>query len=87
MKDGSYVSIRGVVEKIDDDEMTVNTATQRIEVDLSDLKHRPAQDIKHIKVGDRVFAYGTVDRDFFEGKEIEADAVVRLNKVKMDTTG
>ncbi len=83
MHDGSYMSVRGTITKMDDDELTLNSQGNMLQIDISNLQYDPSdtQKATRVNVGDRVFVYGEVDKDIFEKKEIEADAMVKLNKV------
>jgi uncharacterized protein YdeI (BOF family) len=86
IKDGTYVSMRGIVTDVNGRQFTLmgaNNAT--IQVDTSKMKYNPfdPKGIQHLAVGDSVHVYGELDDNFFESREIEADSIVVLSQVSL----
>jgi len=71
----SRTAIVGTVSEVSGNEMTVNTGQRSVRVDLSQL----SSERRDLQKGDRVSVVGTIDRDFFEGRELMATALVELS--------
>lgn len=77
MEDGDWISLTGKVSKMDDDEFTIQTGSQSVAVDASDVD---GFDRKGLRVGDRVSVSGEVDEGgLFTDREIETNSVVILS--------
>jgi len=78
----SRAEIQGTVEKVDRDEFTVDVGMHDVRVEVDDMAYNPLDDegYQKIKAGDRVRVSGVIDSDLFEGYEIEANSVVKLNR-------
>lgn len=73
----------GTVTEVDGREFTLDTGARRFTIDTSRLGANLTDDqgFMQIEVGDRVSVVGSMDRDFFEGRELMADSVVSLSTV------
>ncbi len=74
--------VQGTVTEVRDHEFVVDTDARSITVDVSDMLYNPLDDTgyQQVEPGDMVSASGTVDYDFFEGREIMAETVTTLVK-------
>jgi uncharacterized protein YdeI (BOF family) len=72
--------VRGTVTDVDDHEFTVDTGFRKLRVEVATMPYNPLDDegYQKIRVGDFVKVSGTLDHDFFEGRELEARSVVKL---------
>jgi uncharacterized protein YdeI (BOF family) len=77
----SSTSIIGEVTDVDANEFTVNSGFSAMRVDVSSLSYDPldGEGYQKIEVGDVVKVVGTIERDLFTGREIEADLIVELH--------
>lgn len=73
--------VRGTVTDVDDHEFTVDTGLRKLRVEVAGMPYDPLDDegYQKIRVGDFVKITGTLDEDFFEGRELEASSVVKLS--------
>jgi len=76
----SQTVVQGTVTEVNDDEFVVDTGLRRIEVEIEDMPYNRLDDEGYQKIGkgDLVRATGHIDDDFFEGRVLEADNVVKL---------
>lgn len=76
----SRTVVRGIVSKVNDDEFIIDTDSQLLRVDVSDMSFNPLDDEGYLKIdeGDRVKVIGEMDVNLFEGRELEADTIVKL---------
>lgn len=76
----SQTVVKGTVTQVMDEEFTVNTGPLTITVDVDEMAYNPLDDegYQKIAVGDRVKVTGTMENELFEGRELEADTVVKL---------
>lgn len=60
---------------------TIDTGLSELTVDTTPLLYNPLDDVgyQQIQAGDRVSIEGIVDRDFFDGRELEADSIITLD--------
>ena len=79
----SRTLVVGTVTDVDGREFTVNTGAKSLRVDTTALGDSltDEQGLMEIEIGDRVSVGGRIDRDFFEGRELEADSVVSMEMV------
>jgi len=86
--DGSWVAVSGTVEKVMDRELILDTGTGKIQIDTLGMTYNPLDDVGYQKIdeGDRVSVSGRLDLDFFERKEIQADAIVSLSRDQRKTS-
>jgi uncharacterized protein YdeI (BOF family) len=77
----SQTIVYGTVTDVDEHEFTVDSGLRELQVDVADMPYNPLDDegYQKIRVGDRVKVSGDIDTDFFEGRELMADAVIKLN--------
>lgn len=82
-RDGSYVMTRGTVKTLDGDDFIVSSNGMEYRIETSALAVNPvtAKDGLTLKKGDRIYVNGEVDDNFFGKKEIEADTVIKINRV------
>ncbi len=82
VKDDAWIGVRGYVEEVDGDEFTLRLGSGSITVDTDDMSYNPLDDegLMRVKAGDMVYVSGSMDRDFFEDKEIDARRIVTLYK-------
>jgi len=79
--DGTSLSMSGTIAEVREDEFDMNSGSGMVTVEIDDAD-RDAQ-AYGLEQGDKVTVTGSVDDDFFEGREIEADA---LYVEKLDVT-
>ena len=65
---------------IDRREFTIDNALRTVTVDVEKMANNPLDDVgfPKIEVGDIVRAVGTIDNNFFDGRKLVADRVVKL---------
>lgn len=75
-----YTSVRGVVLDVNENEFTIDMGENDLTVDTDKMSYDPldAQGRQDIDTGDYVSVTGTVEREFLEGRELEASSVVTL---------
>lgn len=68
-------------DEIDDREMVIDAGRRDVRVDTEDMPYDPFQaGLRPVREGKRVSVYGNIDdADLFEGREIDADAVIVLD--------
>ena len=71
----------GNVTDIDGRELTIDTGTRSFRVDTALMGYDPTdkQGFQKLEIGDRVSVIGSIDRDFFEGRELMAESVATLS--------
>lgn len=76
----AQTTVQGIVTEVDDDEFKVDSALRTVTVDIDSMSYNPLDDqgYQKIAVGDVVRVTGMIDDDFFEGREIKAQSVVKL---------
>jgi uncharacterized protein YdeI (BOF family) len=76
----SNTVVRGTVTDVREDEFTVNTGLRRLTVEVEGMPYDPLDDegYQKVRVGDYVRVSGNMEHDLFEGRELKADAVVKL---------
>jgi uncharacterized protein YdeI (BOF family) len=74
--------LQGTVTDVDEHEFTVDAGVTDLRVDVNEMLYNPLDDegYQKIDVGDRVKVTGKIDNDLFEGKELMADSVIKLNR-------
>lgn len=80
--DDEWLSLTGVVARIDGDRMTLNAGLREYAVDVSRLGYDPfnREGTARIETGERVIVFGEMDdADLFEGREIEASSITELS--------
>lgn len=79
--DGSYMSLRGEVQRIRGDELVVKSNGKSIKVDTDELGYDPfdGKIDASIEVGDRVYIYGQTDSDFWDKQRFTAEMIVEIN--------
>ena len=87
----SQTTIRGTVTDVDpaEGEFTVDTGEQELTVETEFLTYDPLDDLgyQQIDEGDRVSVTGMIDRDFFEGRVLEADVAITLEDEGEESQG
>jgi uncharacterized protein YdeI (BOF family) len=78
--EGSWVTVAGTVTDVSGGEFKVKTAGGDIMVDVDRMSYNPLDEdgYQRIDVGDRVTVTGTIDDEFFEGKEIKARTITTM---------
>lgn len=73
--------VQGTVTDVNTSEFTVDAGLHNMRVDVSDMPYNPLDDegYQKIDVGDRVRVSGDIDSDLFEGRELVADTLIKLN--------
>ena len=76
----SRTVVRGKVTQVNGDEFVLDTGPRLLRVDTSGMAFDPLDDEGYLKVeaGDTVKVIGQVGIDLFEGRELEADTVVKI---------
>lgn len=74
--------VQGTVTDVNTSEFTVDAGLHNMRVDVSDMPYNPLDDegYQKIDVGDRVRVSGDIDSDLFEGRELVADTLIKLNR-------
>ena len=74
--------VQGTVTDVNNDEFTVDAGLKNLRVDVNDMPYNPLDDEGYLKidVGDRVRVTGDMDSDLFEGRELVANTVIKLNR-------
>lgn len=80
--DGSWVSVSGKVQEVAGRELVLDTGLGTMRVDTILMPYNPLDDVGFQKIdeGDRISVTGTLDLDFFEKREIQADSIVSLTR-------
>ena len=78
----SAVTVQGTVTDVDDEEFTIATGLREILVETDEMWYDPLDDegFQQIDIGDRVSVTGTIDDDFFEGRELVASSITTLSE-------
>lgn len=78
----SVTVVRGTVTKVNQDEheFLLDTGRRTLRIDVNALPVDPLDDQGYLRIeeGDRVKVIGQIDTDLFEGRELEADSIVKL---------
>lgn len=79
--DISKTTVYGTVTDVDEEEFLIDAGLRELRVDVDDMAYNPLDDegYQKIRVGDRVRVTGDIDRSLFEGRELEADTIVKLS--------
>jgi len=77
----SRVTLQGTVTEVDDDEFTIDSGFRQIRVDVGEMPFNPLDDEGYLKVrvGDLVSVSGEMGSDLFEGRELVADTLMKLD--------
>jgi len=77
----SETIVYGTVTDVDEEEFTVDSGLRELRVEVDEMTYNPLDDegYQMIRVGDRVKVTGDMDTDLFEGRELVADSIVKLN--------
>lgn len=80
LSDEPRTTIQGRVSETNDDEFVIDTGLRAVRVEVDDLGYNPLDDEGYLKIakGDYVRVFGQMDDDLFEGREFEADSVIKL---------
>lgn len=72
--------VTGTVTSVNSSEFTVDTGLRKIKVDVGSMAYNPLDDEGFLKVdvGDRVKVRGDINHELFEGREMEADYIIKL---------
>ena len=78
----SQTSVQGTVSSVHDEEFVINTANRSVRVEVDDMDDNPLDDEGYLKIsaGDYVKVIGEMDDDFFEGRELEADTIIKRHE-------
>lgn len=70
----------GTVTRVSDDEFVLDTGLRSVNVEIDEMDYNPLDDegYQKIEVGDRVMVSGRFEYDFFEGREVEAESIMKL---------
>lgn len=73
-------TVTGIVTSVTGREFTIDTGTRKVTVDTWQLGYNPLDDQGFLKIdkGDRVTAYGDLDLNVFDERELSAEALVKL---------
>lgn len=80
--DGTWMTVSGRVVKVDERELSLDTGFRKVRIDTAAMPYNPLDDVgfQRIDRGDRISVTGTLDIDFFEKDEIDAESIVTLNR-------
>lgn len=85
-KDGSWVSVDGVVKNVDSKgkEFEIKAGSKEFKIETHALGYNPLDNIglQQIQKGDRVSVTGILDTDFLNEDDIVANSVITVNKNK-----
>lgn len=78
--DPSATWVVGTVTGVSANEFVLDRGVRSITVEVEDMAYDPLDDegYQRVEIGDVVSIAGNIDRDFFEGRELEARAIVTL---------
>lgn len=78
----SRTVVQGTVSDVDDDEFTIDTGVRELRVEVDEMAYNPLDDEGYQKIepGNRVSVIGEMDDDLFEGRKLEADSVITLDR-------
>ena len=76
-----HMTIYGTVTDVDESEFTVDSGLRKLRVETEEMAYDPLDDQGYLKVrvGDRVKVSGQMDVALFDGRELVADSVIKLN--------
>jgi len=76
-----HYNLVGTVTKVKDAEFVVDTGVRSFNVEVDEMTYNPLDDEGYQKIeeGDRVSVTGRLEYDFFEGRELEASSIMKLN--------
>jgi uncharacterized protein YdeI (BOF family) len=79
--DDSWVSVSGTVQNIKGRELVLDTGDSTVRVDTVAMAYNPVDNTgyQQIEKGDRIAVTGSLDLDFFEKREIQADTILSLS--------
>lgn len=77
----SNTVVQGTVTDVNMNEFTVDAGLRQIRIDVTEMPYNPLDDegYQRITAGDRVRVQGHMTSNLIEGRELEADSVVKLN--------
>ena len=76
----SRVTVSGTVSAVTNDDFIINTGLRSLRVDIEDLPYNPLDEEGYLKIetGDFVRVTGNMETEFFEGRQLMADSVIKL---------
>jgi len=76
-----HYNLIGTVTDVKDNEFVVDTGARSLTVEVDEMPYNPLDDegYQKIREGDRVSVAGRLEYDLFEGREVEADSIMKLN--------
>ena len=76
----SKVTVSGTVSAVTNDDFIINTGLRSLRVDIEDLPYNPLDEEGYLKIetGDFVRVTGNMETEFFEGRQLMADSVIKL---------
>ncbi len=76
----SNMVVQGTVTSVSDDEFTIDNGLQQLTVEVEEMAYNPLDDegYQQIEKGDLVSVSGSIDRDLFEGRVLDAESIVTL---------
>ncbi|MDB2414820.1 hypothetical protein N9W34_03520 [Rickettsiales bacterium] len=82
--DGTWMNVSGVVKKIHDRELILQTSAGDIVVDTKTMSYNPLDDsgFVQVDVGDKVYVSGEFDVNFFDKNEIDASSIATVVEYK-----
>ena len=84
MADYRY-NLVGTVTDVNVNDFFIDTGSRRVRVEVSEMSYNPLDDegYQKIEVGDRVSVSGDVEYDIFEGREVDADTIIKLHDANL----
>lgn len=81
-QDGTFLSTRGEVKDVSEDQITLESQGNTIQVDTSELAYDPLDEegVQQIKEGDRIYVFGDIDEEFFENRTMSAESLISLRQ-------
>lgn len=72
--------VQGIVSRVEEDEFDINTGLRSVTVDVDEMAYNPMDEDGYLKleVGDMVRVTGKVENDLFDGREVDAQSIVKL---------
>lgn len=78
--EGTWFGLSGTVNEIDGSEFVLNTGYNMVRVETAYLDYNPLDEegFQQVETGDRIYVSGTLDDNFFNKNEIDANSIITL---------
>ncbi|HKJ02413.1 MAG TPA: hypothetical protein VJ997_08160 [Longimicrobiales bacterium] len=84
--EGPTVTMQGTVTSVDGRDFMMQAGSRTVRVATDMMSYNPLDDLgyQRVDVGDRVSVTGTMDYEFWDGRELTADLLITLDDRAMD---